>query len=90
MTHLIISPTELLADRDIEPPLIPGWHSIGGARNVPKHDRAAHAAGLAHVCAQVRSARHFLGDTDMTIPERRRVLADQYRNCSIEWSGWPS
>lgn len=77
----------LHASRPVEPPRIRGWHSVGGGRGVPAHDRAAHAAGRPHVCAEVRSATYYHGHSDMTAAEMRAVLAAQYRAHDIEWRG---
>ena len=86
-TKIYISPAGVIADRDIEHPLIPGWHSIGGAQYVPKHDREAHSMGRRHECARVRSGREYGGGTDLPLPEMRQILAEQYANLDITWGG---
>lgn len=84
---VITSEVYIRSDRDIETPLVPTIHSIGGGRDVPWHDRAAHAAGRPHECTRVRSARIFRG----WVEDRRdayRILSEQYRNHDVTWIGW--
>lgn len=90
MATITITPRGLYSSAPVEHPMIPGWHSVGGARDVPRHDRAAHAAGRAHDCTNIRSAREFMGHTDMPLPEVRRTLAAQYRAHDIRWERWPA
>lgn len=51
---------------------------------------APDAAGRAHDCTNIRSAREFMGHTDMPLPEVRRTLAAQYRAHDIRWERWPA
>lgn len=74
------------ADADIEPPQVNWLHSIGGAPYVPSHDRAAHALGLKHECARVRSGRHFQGSVE-NLREMRATLLEQYAAHTLIWDG---
>lgn len=87
MTTIVIGTDGLVyADADIEPPRVNWLHSIGGGHGVPVHNVRAHALGLRHECARVRSGRIYRGAVE-DLREMRRVLAEQYAGHTIVWAG---